>query len=184
MALWQTFLRWRHSKGFGVHSPYAYRFVTDVVRPGPYQYYSYWEIETLLKGKDRHDYKLQRMVKFIIRLGVFLKVKRIVNYGKSRFAEPAAKALKLQYCDYNRDKNLRLTDKDLFICDGSLTDADLLKKAISMGISICAFKPRAEIRSFLETPIERGVIFIDKEMLILIPRKEMAYVSYPMLLHP
>ncbi len=38
--------RWRHSRGFGVHSPYAYRLVCDVVRPNPrYGYYGYHDIE-------------------------------------------------------------------------------------------------------------------------------------------
>lgn len=38
--------RWRHSRGFGVHSPYAYRLVCDVVRPNPrYGYYGYHDVE-------------------------------------------------------------------------------------------------------------------------------------------
>ncbi|MDE6668106.1 MAG: hypothetical protein K2K26_00315 [Muribaculaceae bacterium] len=38
--------RWRHSRGFGVHSPYAYQLVCEIVRPDPrYGYYGYHDIE-------------------------------------------------------------------------------------------------------------------------------------------
>ncbi len=32
--------RWRHSRGFGVHSPFAFRFITGTLRQ-PYAYYAY-----------------------------------------------------------------------------------------------------------------------------------------------
>ncbi len=36
------YLRWRHGKGYGIHSPFAYRFITEVLRlPKLYGYYSY-----------------------------------------------------------------------------------------------------------------------------------------------
>lgn len=40
-----AYRRWRHSHGFGVHSPFAYRFITEVLcLPKVYAYYSYLEI--------------------------------------------------------------------------------------------------------------------------------------------
>lgn len=45
MSLAARYKRWRHGRGFGVHSPYAYRMVTDVLRlPRTYAYYDYAEI--------------------------------------------------------------------------------------------------------------------------------------------
>lgn len=39
------FRRWRHSRGFGVHSPFAFRFITEVLcLPEIYGYYSYLDI--------------------------------------------------------------------------------------------------------------------------------------------
>lgn len=32
--------RWRHSRGFGVHSPFAFRFITETLHQ-PYAYYAY-----------------------------------------------------------------------------------------------------------------------------------------------
>lgn len=37
--------RWRHARGFGIHSPSAYRLVREVLRPGSaYAYYAYEDI--------------------------------------------------------------------------------------------------------------------------------------------
>lgn len=37
--------RWRHARGFGIHSPSAYRLVREVLRPGnAYAYYAYEDI--------------------------------------------------------------------------------------------------------------------------------------------
>lgn len=39
------FRNWRHKRGFGIHSPFAFRFITEVLcLPSPYGYYSYTDI--------------------------------------------------------------------------------------------------------------------------------------------
>ena len=46
----ESYKRWRHTRGYGVHSPYAYSVVKEVVRPGRrYAYYGYDDIDTLLR---------------------------------------------------------------------------------------------------------------------------------------
>lgn len=44
MGIWRAiserYKRWRHGRGFGVHSPFAYTFITEVLRQ-PYAYYAY-----------------------------------------------------------------------------------------------------------------------------------------------
>lgn len=40
LKLQLAFSRWRHGHGFGIHSPFAYRFVTEVLRQD-YGYYAY-----------------------------------------------------------------------------------------------------------------------------------------------
>lgn len=45
LNLFLKYSRWRHSRGFGIHSPFAFRFITEVLcMPELYGYYSYLDI--------------------------------------------------------------------------------------------------------------------------------------------
>lgn len=48
-------------RGFGVHSPYAYRLITEVLREKA-QFYAYDEIQSLLRqaSKQKADYKVKK----------------------------------------------------------------------------------------------------------------------------
>lgn len=179
MDLWKLYLRWRHSKGFGVHSPYAYRFVTDVLRPGPYRYYSYWEIEERLRGKERDDTDLMKLIRFTIRLAIFLKAKRIIfHQGSARFAEVAAQCLRIPFIPLKKSESFVFGKGDLLIMEGETENPESLKKAIAAGTAVFAVNPRREIRAIIDNPIERGLLLRGKHRMILIPRQEMAYVAY------
>ena len=54
--------RWRHSRGFGVHSPFAFRLVTEAIRP-PRRYAYYAELEPGMTPLERTGY----------RIGIFLR---------------------------------------------------------------------------------------------------------------
>lgn len=60
-----SYRRWRHTHGYGVHSPFAYRVVCDAVRPSRgYAYYGDHDIEcALLENgiRDRHAEHLARL---------------------------------------------------------------------------------------------------------------------------
>lgn len=173
------YLRWRHSKGYGVHSPYAYRFVTSVLRPGPYRYYSYWEIENHLRGRESQDYHLQNLIKFTIRLAIFLKTKHIISFPETRFAEIAAKSLNLEWIEVNSNNKIKFSQSDLLILEKSRASQSMVQQAIDQGSSVLAINPDEAIRRLLETPMPRGLLLYDKHRILLIPRQEMAYTAYP-----
>ncbi|MBD5237634.1 MAG: hypothetical protein HDS62_08930 [Bacteroidales bacterium] len=67
-----SYRRLRHTYGFGVHSPYAFRMVRDVVRPGrQYAWYGYEDIDAAVNSA-RASAKMERMVKMFHRLIAFL----------------------------------------------------------------------------------------------------------------
>ncbi len=71
MKVLNRFRRWRRTKGYGIHSPYAFRFVREVIRSSnDYGYYAYAEIENELR---RHHPSLKRSTaRLIFRLLVEL----------------------------------------------------------------------------------------------------------------
>ncbi len=47
-----AYRRWRHTRGFGIHSPFAYRLVKEVVSPSPgYLYYAEEEGDMTTLGR-------------------------------------------------------------------------------------------------------------------------------------
>lgn len=66
--------RWRHSRGFGVHSPLAYRLVREVVRPDSrYGYYGYHAISRALRGVVDHEGELEGRARLLLRVCATLR---------------------------------------------------------------------------------------------------------------
>ena len=167
-----------------MHSPYAFKLIKDVVRPGIYGFYSYWKVEKYLDKKERSDYRFINSVRFTIRLVVFLQSKRIVSSETSRLGKIVALALELKWVVLPEKKDFLFEKTDLFLINGNDKAPDEftinhIKQAINAGSSIFAINPSSEIQRVLEAPMKYGLFLYDKNCLILIPRKEMAYVSYP-----
>lgn len=74
---WRKWQMLRHSRGFGIHSPFAYRFITEVIRQ-PYAYYAYDELP---------DHSSRLLFRVLVALGP----RRIAVYGP-RLWSTAAKA--------------------------------------------------------------------------------------------
>ena len=179
MNVWKGYLRWRHSRAYGVHSPYAYRFVKNVVRPGHYGYYAYENIDQFLRKEERDDYKFIRLVRFTIRLSIFLRIKKII-YSKSeeRLAFVTAKSLHIPSEELCNDQKYR-EDILLLIGKGDIEDSEL-KSLMKFHIPIFAVSPDQKIRQLLEIPLSKGLLINGRHRMILIPRKEMEYVAYDM----
>ena len=186
MNPFSAYRKWRHSKGFGVHSPYAYRFVSDVIRPGRYGFYAYERVEPVLLKKGIRKYHSIPLIHFIIRLANFLRAKRIValNVSDSLCPEIAAKAMEKPFNIIQKSEFSFLPGDFLIIDDNhpsSLPDSaveELTLKAIESQIPILGLYPSPGIKKILESPIENGVLFNGGNKQVLIPRKEMEYVCY------
>ena len=185
MSVGTWYLRWRHSKGFGVHSPYAYRFVVDVLRPGPYGYYCFDEIDSNLEGNECDDHKFLNLIRFTIRLASFLKAGRILT-GESqrRLGEVVARSMGIPLVELKKDENVTVQRSDLLIFGHSDISLPMIGNAIERRVQLFAIDPDDNRRKLLETPLEHGLLFNDRRKLILIPRDEMAYVAYPVFLKP
>lgn len=61
--------RWRHSRGFGVHSPFAYALVKDALYP-PHSYTYYLENDARLTSENPAE---ARRARSLYRLAIFLR---------------------------------------------------------------------------------------------------------------
>lgn len=179
--MWKGFLRFRHGRGHGVHSPYAFRFVQDVVRDSCYGYYAENEICRHLKKEELHDYDFQDFIGFIIKLASFLKSRRLVaDPSLSRAVKIAASCMNLKFVDMGKGGADYPMENDLIIV-GETRDINLnMEKCVEKSVPVYAVNPDHNVSQKLEQPISRGLLLKDKHEIILIPRKEMAYVVYDM----
>lgn len=181
MNLWKCYLRWRHSKGFGVHSPFAYRFITDVLNPGQYGYYAYKKLDLItdLAGVSRRNIRIRR---FLIRLLVFLSAERMICYGNHiEEALDAAKALKLDYRQADDSEGFLFHEKDFLYLDGGGLSESFIKRGLDSGVAIFAINPDDVVKRILKRPLERGLLFEGGDKMLLIPSDRMEYVAYDIL---
>lgn len=67
--------RFRHRKGYGVHSPFAFRFITDVIYER-HPFYAYCELDTALPLTMR--LRQRRGLHLLLRMSNYLEPKNIV----------------------------------------------------------------------------------------------------------
>lgn len=179
MNPWKSYLRWRHSKGYGVHSPYAYRFVKDVLHPGDYGFYAYHDLDYNIHPDDGINHNMINRGRFIIRLIVFLKSKRVVSVNPSiNFLKIITLILHIKYSEIHSESELKLQSGDLMISSSGHVPDNILSLAFSEKIPVLVYKPDKTTALRLEQPIERGVLFVGKNKILLIPREEMEYLRY------
>lgn len=79
--IFELLKRWRHTHGYGVHSPLAFRIVTECVRPDRrYAYYADSRIEYIFKDDSRS----RRMLRLTVRLIDILRPEAIWMPGAGR----------------------------------------------------------------------------------------------------
>ena len=181
-ALWKGYLRWRHSHGFGVHSPYAYHLVTTVVRPGDYGYYGYHPIERIFRSQRKDNPVFTESdIKLILRLVLNMKASRLVSPVASDKALRMIKgAARIPFLRLNPFFPEVYGPGDLLCLHGHKPGCSVTEELLSRGVAVIAFDPSPSIRETLEKPMSHGLLFSGKRIVITIPRREMAYVDYSM----
>ncbi|MBQ9201680.1 MAG: hypothetical protein IJ154_04855 [Bacteroidales bacterium] len=74
----------RHRHGLGVHSPFAYRLITDVLEEG-YPYYCYEEVEDIrstLSPNVRRQCLPWKQGRMLFRMSLFLQPENILEVGR------------------------------------------------------------------------------------------------------
>ena len=75
----QRYKRWRHGRGFGVHSPFAYRVVTDILHPARgCEYYSMKRLNYLIR---HYPSRTRRFCRLLFRMAARLPITTLLIPG-------------------------------------------------------------------------------------------------------
>lgn len=179
----QAYVRWRHSRGFGVHSPFAYNIVKMAVRPGNYGYYGYEDIDRIILAPGFKGYPHSRSdARLLLRLLVTLRTRRLLvpeGLPAMRAAAEAAAAECVTFRAYDTPTALpSATEGDMLVAAPGTLSADIITRRISQGTSIFALSPDPDTIDRIYKACHRGLILHGSRLLIAIPREEMAFVAY------
>ena len=167
------YLRFRHTRGFGIHSPYAYRFVTDVLRPGDYGYYAFERLCHLGNLSPKNEAEARK----IVRLLIFLKAQKVVTDSFMPSVSAAAFALNIPCITIQEGKDYCFAEGDVLFTTRKGT-AGILKRGRTIPGAIMAVNPHQELLDIITQPRDHGLLLNGKRNILLIPRKDMAYVCY------
>lgn len=73
----------RHRRGHGIHSPFVFSFVTNIVE-NRHAFYAYSDIETYLSERRKKKYKSKKINKLIFQIILFYKKNNILEIGSGK----------------------------------------------------------------------------------------------------
>lgn len=171
-----SYKRWRHSKGFGIHSPFAYNLICEVVNPNKkYALYGYNIIEA---NRNHHGQTTISEARFLLRLLVFLKSKRIIlpedAPGIFRVAAEAADSR------IPIDSDAESLSESALICvTGNGFSLDSLSQTLQKeGVTLLVKNISPETRNKLWDSLPQGLMLYGRKNVILINRPGMMKVAY------
>lgn len=177
----ETFKRFRHSRGYGVHSPFAYRLVMNVVHPGSlYEYYGYFDIDATLASADCRSCVAWRMradARLLLRLAATLRPKKV-------FVDPELHTVYTTAL-HAADSRMALTgdpaqaeDCDLIVASAPTTPLPLLEKGVDRGTAVVLYDTDGKTSERLFSQLGEGLMLHSPDRAVIIPRPGMARVEY------
>lgn len=176
-----AYLRLRHSKGYGVHSPFAYDLVTTAVNPGSgYGWYGYYDIDAALLKEGQGEYpRLRRDAMLLLRLLSFLGSKRLLLFPpKVKALKAAAEGAGIPCVEIHGARHIPAPQPgDLFAVRGDFS-ADEIRRRLDAGTPVMAIDPSPAVRNAVDGFSAPGLLLKGTRILVAIPNPDMAFVCY------
>lgn len=174
----EAYKRWRHSRGYGVHSPFAYSLVKGVVRPGRgYAWYGYSRTDRAARGCRLPDVAWQ--ARMLLRLASFLGVKKAFIPNADNTA-PYRTALLAADSRMVITSALAEADSCTLICTArDLVPLEALTEFLQQPgrcVAMRSYPAGWEKRLF--DSLGEGLMLYSRENLIVISRSSMQKVAY------
>lgn len=174
----EWYKRWRHTRGFGVHSPFAFALLGAVIRPGRnYSYYGYLDIENALVSESpAHACRHARM---LLRLASFLNV-------RSAFIPNDAGAAVFRAALLAANSHMKISAAladavrcQLIVSTSDYVPLDILLDSVQRNNSVLALDnvPDGWTAQLFDA-LPQGVMFYSPDALIVVNRPDMHKVSY------
>lgn len=174
-----SFQRWRHSHGYGVHSPFGYNVVTRAIRPGKYGWYGYSDIDLSMVHPDWH---IRREARMLLRLVAMLKPgSAFIPNGTHPAYQAAVRAVskKIVIRQHGHDAD----ECDLICTRGDFLPLQTLIDTLSRPGGWVALKDAPEgWEEQLFDAMKEGIMFVGKSNILIIPHPGMEKIRYPMAL--
>lgn len=178
-----AYKRWRHSRGFGIHSPFAYDLVRLAIHPGKeYGYYGYTLIErTLLTpSASSHTRRDRRDARLLLGILAQLRCRRVILPKDlplmAAAAEGAGARILTSFPGKFKEGDFLLSRLDGATSGGS----DSVFRAIASGTPVMILDPSPSLLKTGCSAMTDGLVMIGTRILLLIPRPGMALTTYTM----
>ncbi len=177
----KSYVRWRHSLGFGVHSPFAYTLVQMAVNPGIYGYYGYSDIDRVILAPGfKGDSHSRADARLLLRLLVNLRSRRLLLPEGLPAMCAAARAAGVGCVKFKGNNLPKPHPGDLLVSIADVPGPSELEARIKAGSAILAISPTKQCVETMYEACKRGLIFHGNRIVITVPREDMAFVAYPM----
>lgn len=175
-----SYRRWRHTRGYGVHSPFAYMLTKEVVRPKRgYAFYGYDDISDEARSarlSGARERAARMLLRIIVRLrpeSVFISEELGATFITA--AKTADRRIRLE------TSPTRAASCRMIVSHGETLSLDLLKNHLSVAGNSLVLRniPRGWQDELFDSMSE-GVMLYSPRHAILVAREGMQKVAYSM----
>ena len=172
--------RWRSNHGYGVHSPFAFRFITAVVRQTSYFYYAYPALDAAAGRKDRREARL------LFRILCHFNPGNVVLSGNiPRWVHEAVTLADSRTHVLSPDKVTHAIDNPFFII-GAIDSNDIesvagtITRHIGSGMTAVVRDPshNQAIVDKIASAVTHGMIFRGDQSAIIVTRHDLPRQEY------
>lgn len=171
----ESYKRWRHTRGYGVHSPFAFTLIERVVHPRGVRYYGYRDIDDACSASEHH---VAEQARFLLRLLSTLRIESVYLPPSAHPAFIIAARCADHRMRVERDRELAGNCQLIGTRCEDISSEALCRHLSTPGNVVCLDKTSHAVADRLFEGLSEGLMFEGRDSLIIIARPHMQKVRY------